>query len=64
MTQDENILTCTQTAKKFDIENVYLNNWPIREALKSRLKYTADFEKKKEMRKAQAELKEVRQTCP
>ncbi|KDR65034.1 hypothetical protein GALMADRAFT_217705 [Galerina marginata CBS 339.88] len=47
------------TARKFDIENTYVNNWPIREALKSRLKYTSDLEKKKEVRKAQAELKEA-----
>ncbi|KAF8801627.1 hypothetical protein BYT27DRAFT_7114533 [Phlegmacium glaucopus] len=47
------------TAQKFGIENVYVNNWPIREALKARLKYTSDWEKKKEDRKIQAELKEV-----
>ncbi|KIM35110.1 hypothetical protein M413DRAFT_32736 [Hebeloma cylindrosporum] len=50
---------CVQTAQKFGIENTYKNNWPIREALKARLKYTADWEKKKVERRINAELKEV-----
>jgi len=37
----------------------YVNNWLIREALKARLKYTTDWERKKEARKIAAELKQV-----
>ena len=55
-----NWVTSVQTARKFKIKNKYANYWPIREALKARLKYTADWEKKKEARKIGAELKEVR----
>jgi hypothetical protein len=46
-------------AQKFDIKNVYSNDWPIRDALKLRLKYTSDFERKKIQRKTEANLKQV-----
>jgi hypothetical protein len=38
---------------------MYLNDWPIRDALKLRLKYTSDFERKKIQRKKEADLKQV-----
>ncbi|KDR76617.1 hypothetical protein GALMADRAFT_139530 [Galerina marginata CBS 339.88] len=47
------------TAQKFEIENIYSNNWPMREALKARLKYTADLAKKQGNRRVQTELKQV-----
>jgi len=48
-----------QTAQKFNIRNVYSKDWPIRDALKLRLKYTSDAEKKKITRKAEASFKKV-----
>ena len=47
---------CVQTARKFKMIDKYVNNWLIREALKARLKYTTDWERKKEARKIAAEL--------
>ena len=32
------------------MQNKYSNDWPVRDVLKMRLKYTADCEKKKERR--------------
>ena len=46
-----------QTAKRFKIQDRYHEDWPIRDALKLRLKYTSDWEKKKENRKIEANLK-------
>jgi len=48
-----------QTAKWFKIQDKYNNDWPIRDALKLRLKYTSDWEKKKDNRKIEARLKQV-----
>lgn len=52
-------LTLIQTAKRFKIQDKYDNDWPIRDALKLRLKYTSDWEKKKDIRKMEAKLKQV-----
>lgn len=41
------------------MQNKYSNDWPVRDALKMRLKYTADWEKKKEQRKLESDLKQV-----
>jgi hypothetical protein len=41
---------------------MYANNWLIREALKVRLKYMSDWEKKRVERKVNAKLKEVQST--
>jgi hypothetical protein len=38
---------------------MYSNEWPVRDALKMRLKQTADTEKKKERRKLESNLKQV-----
>src|ERR1700678_2664719 len=46
-----------QTAKQFKIQNRYHEDWPICDALKLWLKYTLDWEKKKENRKIEANLK-------
>jgi hypothetical protein len=48
-----------QTAQKFNIRNVYTKDWPIRDALKLRLKYTSDTEKKKKARAMEANFKKV-----
>jgi small-conductance mechanosensitive channel len=48
-----------QTAQKFNLVNVYSKDWPIRDALKLRLKYTSDTEKKKKIRKTEANFKKV-----
>jgi hypothetical protein len=48
-----------QTAQKFNIKNVYSNDWPIRDALKIRLKSTSDAEKKKITKKAEAKFRKV-----
>ena len=48
-----------QTMQKFNIRNMYSRDWPIRDALKLRLKYTSDAEKKKITRKIEANFKKV-----
>jgi hypothetical protein len=48
-----------QTTEKFNIKNMYSKDWPIRDALKLRLKYTSDHEKKKLTRKAEANFRKV-----
>jgi hypothetical protein len=48
-----------QRAQKFNIKNVYLNDWPIWDALKLRLTGTFDAEKKKITRKTEANFKKV-----
>ena len=48
-----------QTAKRFKIQNRYYDDWPIRDALKLQLKYTTDWEKKKDNRKIEANLKKA-----
>ena len=48
-----------QTTQKFNIRNMYLRDWPIRDALKLRLKYTSDAEKRKITRKIEANFKKV-----
>jgi hypothetical protein len=48
-----------QTTQKFNVRNVYSKDWPIRDALKLRLKTTSDAEKKKLTRKAEANFKKV-----
>jgi hypothetical protein len=48
-----------QTTQKFNITDVYSNDWPIRDALKLRLKLTSDAEKKKINRKMEENLKKV-----
>ena len=53
------VLHLIQTTKKFEIQGRYHNDWPIRDALKLRLKYTSDWEKKKESRKIEANLKKA-----
>jgi hypothetical protein len=45
--------------QKFNIRNVYLKDWPVRDALKLRLKYMSDAEKKKMTRKTEAKFKKV-----
>jgi hypothetical protein len=54
-------VTCNmlQTTQKFNIKNMYSKDWPIRDALKLRLKYTSDHEKKKLTRKAEANFRKV-----
>jgi hypothetical protein len=52
-------LTFNPDNKKFEIQGRYHNDWPIRDALKLRLKYTSDWEKKKESRKIEANLKKA-----
>jgi hypothetical protein len=49
----------SQATQKFNIRNMYSKDWPIRDVLKLRLKYTSDAEKKKITRKTQANLKKV-----
>jgi len=49
----------SQTAQNFHIKNVYSKDWPIRDALKLRLKYTSDWEKKKVLRKTANNFKKV-----
>ena len=46
-----------QTAKRFKIQGRYCDDWPIRDALKLRLKYTSDWEKKKDSRRIEANLR-------
>jgi hypothetical protein len=46
-------------AKRFEIQDRYYDDWPIRDALKLRLKYTSDWEKKKANRKIEANLKQA-----
>ena len=53
------VLHLIQTTKKFEIQGRYHNDWPIRDALKLQLKYTSDWEKKKESRKIEANLKKA-----
>ena len=49
-----------QTAQKFNIKNMYSKDWPIRDALKLRLKCTSDADKKKITRKTEANFRKVR----
>jgi hypothetical protein len=51
-----------QTAQKFNIGKMYTKDWPIRDALKLRLKYTSDAEKKKKARQVEANLKKALRT--
>ncbi|KAF8801036.1 hypothetical protein BYT27DRAFT_7311487 [Phlegmacium glaucopus] len=50
------------TVQKFNIRNVYSKDWPVRDALKLRLKCTSDAEKKKVTRKTEANFKKVLRT--
>jgi hypothetical protein len=48
-----------QMVQKFDIRNVYSKDWPVQDALKLKLKYTSDAEKKKSTRKIEANFKKI-----
>ena len=41
------------------MQNKYSNDWPVHDVLKMRLKYTVDWEKKREQRQLGLDLKEV-----
>jgi hypothetical protein len=49
--------TIRDIAHKFGIEDVYTNDWPIREALKLRLKYTSESARKQRVRRTEKALK-------
>jgi len=51
-----------QTAQKFNIENVYSKDWPIRDALKLRLKGTSDMEKRRITKKTEANFRKALRT--
>ena len=53
----ENRLTALQTTKKFAIQDIYMNDWPVREALKLRLKYTSEQARKQVNRRTEKKLK-------
>lgn len=46
--------------KKFDIVDFYSNDWPVRDAMKMRLKYMSDSEKRRLQKLRDANLKKVR----
>jgi hypothetical protein len=50
---------CLQTTEKFNISDIYANDWPIREALKLRLKYTSETARRQAQRKVHKNLKKV-----
>jgi hypothetical protein len=53
------LLPYIQTAKLFKIQDRYCDDWPIRNALKLRLKYMSDWEKKKGNRRIEAKLRQA-----
>lgn len=53
------VLKSCQVNRKFKIEGVYDKDWPVREALKLRLKYTSEAARKQHLRKTDKTLKKV-----
>ena len=49
-----------QVTKKFDIVGFYSNDWPVRDAMKMRLKYMSDSGKRRLQKVKVANLKNVR----
>jgi len=51
--------TCGQVILKFEISDTYENDWPVREALKLRLKYTSEQARKSVQKSKEKNLRKV-----